>query len=79
MVKRNSEHVLTKKNLQKEDMLNRAINLLHHKRQGQQEVIGVLGGHISYDAFSENLKPGARIERDIVSKKASKQRLKQKK
>lgn len=79
MLKRNPEHVFTEKALQKEDVLNRAIDLLHHKRQGQQDVTGVLRVHMSYDALSEDLKHGARIERNIALKKAGKQRLEQKK
>ena len=43
MLKRDSEYVFADKDLLNESTLNRAIDLLHHKRQGQNEVTRVLG------------------------------------
>ena len=48
MLKRNAEQIFTAKDLHNEDILNRGIDLLHHKRQGRQQVTEVLGVHIRY-------------------------------
>lgn len=63
MLKRNSEHVFTEEDPQREDVLNRTIDLLHRKRQGQQKVAEVLEAHITYDALPRTSDIVARTER----------------
>ena len=79
MLKRNADYVFTDNDLHNEDVMNREIDLLHHKKQGQQQVTEVLWVHVRYDAFSDGLKSGAKTERDLQLKKASQVRLVQKK
>ena len=79
MLKRNSDYVSTDIDLANEPILNRAINLLHHKRQGQNEITQILGVHINYDALPEDIKGAAISEKDFALRKEGKLRLEQKK
>ncbi len=67
------------KDLANESTLNRAIGLLHHKSQGQNEGTRVLGLHITYHALPGDIRNAATSEEDLTLRKAGKLRLEQKK
>lgn len=65
----------TEKDLENERTLNRALDLVHHKRQGQSEVSRVLSVHINYNALSDAMRQGACEETDIVLRREGEVRL----
>ena len=79
MSKWDTSHVFTKKDLGDPRVLNKGLDLLHHKRQGQVDVTRVLSVHIKYDYLSEALRSALRSERDITLRKDGDLRMEQKK
>ena len=51
--------IYTEQDLNDERVLNRAIDLLHHKRQGQDTVTRSGGVHINYWAIPEEIRDAA--------------------
>ena len=51
LLKLNTDHVYSDDDLNHEKTMNRAIDLLHHKRQGQTDVTRVLSVHLDYTAL----------------------------
>lgn len=81
MLELDCNYEYAEKDLENEMVLDRAIDLLHHKRQGQDQrvVTRVLGLHITYDALSDEMKRKAKIEEQFALKAEGKKRLEQKK
>ena len=78
-LKLDSSHVYIENDLVNEKILNRAIDLLHHKLQSQRGVIRIVTVHINYDALSEEFRASAFQEADIAMNKEGAIRLEQKK
>ena len=70
LLKLDCNYEYTEKDLENETVLDRAIDLLHHKRQGQDQrvVTRVLGLHVTYDALSDQVKNKAKIEEQSTLK-----------
>ena len=79
LLKLNADHVYTDVDLYNEATLNRAIDLLHHKRQGQSQVTRAIGVHINYEALPPEVKAAALDEKEISLRREGTQRLAQKK
>ena len=79
LLKLNSDHVYTDADLYNEAILNRAIELLHHKRQGQAQVTRAIGVHINYEALPPEVKAAARDEKEICLRREGSERFAQKK
>ncbi|KAL8725679.1 MAG: hypothetical protein Q9181_006326, partial [Wetmoreana brouardii] len=78
-LKLDPQRVYEEKDPEDEATLNRAIDLLHHKRQGQDHVTRVLTTHIDYSALPMDMRHMARSEREFAIRKEGKERFEQKK
>ena len=79
LLKLDADHMYTDKDLANEKILNRAIDLLHHKRQGQSQVTRVIGVHVNYGSLPPNIKAAALDEKEICLRREGATRLAQKK
>ena len=79
LLKINADRVYTASDLYHEAVLNRAIDLLHHKRQGQSQVTRAIGVHINYEALPPDVKAAALDEKEICLRREGAQRLAQRK
>lgn len=69
----------TEADLRNEKVLNRAIDLVHHKRQGQLGLTRVLTIHINYDALTPAMRLKASDEGNFSINQDGKERMNQKK
>ena len=79
LFKLNTDHEYSEADLENEKVMNRAIDLLHHKRQGQTEVTRVLSVHVNYTDLLLALRDSATAEANLVLKNEGATRLEQKK
>ena len=79
MLKIDPDFVYDEDDLESEKILNRAIDLLHHRRQGQDKVSRAITTHINSDALSDEAKAEAMSEKDICMRKEGVNHLAQKK